>query len=355
MTQPLQSNIGEIQYEVGNPMGAYSSWNSTALAHHAIVWKACRNTQTNWKTLPYALLGDDLLLGNQKVALEYCRLIRRMGVHWSKEKTHVSPHFYEFAKRIHWNGIDVTPFPVAALLSELKAGPVGLVSVHNNAADKGWFSPNDGVSSWMGLFTNLGYRRKYRKVLLRRLEELWIVTSILQGKLSALELLPFVDSISPKVAEIIGSRSNAEEILTNILLNSIMMLFAESFSSLLDTKSGTREPLGLYAEQLTMYLTSLEEVSPTLPIWSLPEALPHTHVWGVISEEYFKSQKKAYLLDTLHQGNWDKNFKNILMPEGDSNIYFKVRKGDTMLVKSPKILKTFQNGITQLAQYPQLI
>jgi hypothetical protein len=278
-----------------------------------------------------------------------------MGVHWSKEKTHVSPHFFEFAKRISWNGIDVTPFPVAALLAELKTGPVGLVTVHSNATDKGWFSPNDGVSSWEGLFSRLGYRRKYRKVLLQRLENLWIVISILQGRMSALELIPFVETVSPIVSKIISSRDNAEEILTNILLNSIMMLFVESFESLLDTKSGTREPLGLYAEQITMYLTSLKELGPTLPIWSLPESLPHTHVWGVISEEYLKSQKRAYLLDTLHQGTWDKNFKNILMPDGDSNIYFKVRSGDTILVKTPKILEGIANGITQLSQYPQLI
>jgi hypothetical protein len=120
MTRPFQSEIGEISYSVGNPMGAYSSWNSTALAHHAIVWKACLNTKVNWKTLPYALLGDDLIIGNHKVALEYCRLIRRMGVHWSKAKTHISPHFFEFAKRIHWSGEDVTPFPVAALNTEIK-------------------------------------------------------------------------------------------------------------------------------------------------------------------------------------------------------------------------------------------
>jgi hypothetical protein len=355
MTQPFESDLGLLSYSVGNPMGAYSSWNSTALAHHSIVWKACRNQKVNWKTLPYALLGDDLVIGNRKVALEYCRLIRQMGVHWSKEKTHVSPHFYEFAKRIHWNGHDVTPFPIAALLAEIKNGPIGLVSVHNNATDKGWFSVNDGVSVWKGLFKNLMYRSKYSKKLLTLMDELWVITTILQGRRSALELLPIVESISPIVHNIIKERENCEEILNNLLINSIMMLFVESFESFQDTKKGTRGSLGLIAEQLTMYLTGLEDSVPNLPIWSLPESLPHTHVWGVICEEYYKSQRKAYLIDTIHQGTWDKDFKNILMPEDDSNIYFKVRSGDSMLVKSPKILKIFRDNITQLAQYPQLI
>lgn len=33
----------ERYYNVGNPMGAYSSWASFALAHHYIVMKACEN------------------------------------------------------------------------------------------------------------------------------------------------------------------------------------------------------------------------------------------------------------------------------------------------------------------------
>lgn len=33
----------EVRYSVGNPMGAYSSWNSFALAHHFVVYWCCRD------------------------------------------------------------------------------------------------------------------------------------------------------------------------------------------------------------------------------------------------------------------------------------------------------------------------
>jgi hypothetical protein len=248
----------------------------------------------------------------------------------------------------------VTPFPVAALYEERKAGPIGLASIHNNATDKGWFSPADGVSKWKGYLVNQGYSSAFRKKTLEALDKVWKVISVLRGNLSALELIPFVEQVSPLVAKIISERENAEEILRNILLNSIMMLFSESLEEFFSDKIDSR-PLGLVAENITIYVTGLEQLDPLLPIMDLPESIPHTHVWGVISEEFQKSQRKAYLIDTLHEGVWDATFRNILMPSSDAEIYFTQRKPDIMLVKSPKILKIFQGNITQLAQYPQLI
>jgi hypothetical protein len=335
-------------------MGAYSSWNSTALAHHAIVWKACQNKKVNWKTLPYALLGDDLVIRHKQVALEYCRLIRRLGVHWSKEKTHISSHFFEFAKRVHWNEQDVTPFPVAALWSERKTGPVGSVSVYDNATDKGWFLPTDDIGEiWKRYLDYMKLPYRYRNRFSKSVKEAWLLITILRGKTSALELLPFVESVYPKVANIISKRDNAEEILLNILLNSIMLLFSESLDVFFDNKKDAR-PLGLVAEQLTIYLTGLEEVSPDYPIWDLPESVPHAHVWGKISEGFQKSQRRAYIIDTLKEGVWDSTLRSVLMPASDAEIY-SLRRKDIMIVKTPKILKIFQSNLAQLNQYPQLI
>jgi hypothetical protein len=354
MTHPFESDIGEIRYSVGNPMGAYSSWNSTSLAHHAIVWKACQNKNVNWKTLPYALLGDDLVIRHQIVAHEYCRLIRGLGVHWSKEKTHVSNHFFEFAKRVHWSGCDVTPFPVAALWAERKTGPIGAVSVYDNAAGKGWFSPTDGIGSiWERYLIFQKKNSSYRKKFSDSLDEIWLLITILRGKASALGLLPFVEKLYPQIALIISKRDNAEEILLNILLNSIMVLFSESLDQFFDSKKNP-SPLGLVAEQLTVYLTGLEEVSPDFPIWDLPESVPHAHVWGKISEGFLKSQRRAYIIDTLKEGVWDSTLRSVLMPASDAEIY-SLRKKDIMIIKSPKILSKFQENLAQLAQYPQLI
>lgn len=89
----------EVRYAVGNPMGFYSSWNSFALAHHFVVFSACQLSGVQWKTLDYCLLGDDVVIANEKIALKYKELMEGLGVDISPRKTHVSMDTFEFAKR----------------------------------------------------------------------------------------------------------------------------------------------------------------------------------------------------------------------------------------------------------------
>lgn len=61
------------------------------------------------------MLGDDVLIGDKRLASAYMDLIQRLGVDFSKAKTHISPHFCEFAKRLVYKGEEVSPFPISAL------------------------------------------------------------------------------------------------------------------------------------------------------------------------------------------------------------------------------------------------
>jgi hypothetical protein len=45
----------ELTYKVGNPMGAYSSFNTFAICHHFLVYLACKRVKINWKKCPYML------------------------------------------------------------------------------------------------------------------------------------------------------------------------------------------------------------------------------------------------------------------------------------------------------------
>jgi len=47
----------------------------------------------------YALLGDDIVIGDKLVAERYKLIINSLGVEISESKTHVSNDTYEFAKR----------------------------------------------------------------------------------------------------------------------------------------------------------------------------------------------------------------------------------------------------------------
>jgi hypothetical protein len=328
-------------------MGAYSSWNSTTLAHHFVVWKACKNKGINWKTLPYAMLGDDLVIGNRLIALEYCRLIRTLGIHWSKEKTHISPHFFEFAKRIHWCGFDISPFPLAGLWSE-RGRLVGQIQVLDNAVDKGWFSAIECQESLDEYFSYRSIPRRLRTKWSESMIKAWKIISILQKKTSALELIPFVEKISTVVASKLD-----EEKIFNVLTSSIMLSFVDSSESLLDSKKH-KTSLGGYAETITMYLTSIMENPGFEDAIFLPEALPHTFVWGVVSEDYLQSQREAFIIDTIRGGDWDPLLKNLKIPISDESFYLG-RKMDLLYLHSSVIVDKFEENIRQLAMYPQLI
>jgi hypothetical protein len=47
----------------------------------------------------YIILGDDIVINNDKVARKYIQIMTKLGVDISKQKTHVSKNTYEFAKR----------------------------------------------------------------------------------------------------------------------------------------------------------------------------------------------------------------------------------------------------------------
>lgn len=72
----------------------------------------------------YALLGDDLVIANKEVGESYIHLISELGMDYSIEKTHKSSNFYEFAKRIVYNGIEVTGFAVGGLVNVYKSYPL---------------------------------------------------------------------------------------------------------------------------------------------------------------------------------------------------------------------------------------
>lgn len=100
----------EISYSVGNPMGFYTSWGTTTLCHHMIFYIACQNIGIKWySTAKYIILGDDVVIWDQNLALEYSRLISSIGVQISIPKTVVSFTYAEFAKRVYTLFGEISP------------------------------------------------------------------------------------------------------------------------------------------------------------------------------------------------------------------------------------------------------
>lgn len=103
-----------VRYSVGQPMGAYSSWAIFALTHHLTVRVAAKRSGNPVTFSDYILLGDDIVIANENVALEYKKLIQELGVTISDAKSHVSNDTFEFAKRWHQAGTEITGIQLSA-------------------------------------------------------------------------------------------------------------------------------------------------------------------------------------------------------------------------------------------------
>jgi hypothetical protein len=111
-----------VQYAVGQPMGALSSWAMLALTHHAIVqyaaWLlAMPGRIPKWFTR-YAVLGDDIVLADAAVAAKYLEIIGELGVKVGLAKSIISPcrPVLEFAKRFFAPN-DCSGVPIRELLA----------------------------------------------------------------------------------------------------------------------------------------------------------------------------------------------------------------------------------------------
>jgi hypothetical protein len=109
-----------VKYTVGQPMGAYSSWPvGLALIHHLIVRVAAlRANIHNFKD--YVLLGDDIIIADDAVAVMYMLIMDELGVEITQSKTFHSSKLCEFAKRNFLNGVEITALSSSGLARSWK-------------------------------------------------------------------------------------------------------------------------------------------------------------------------------------------------------------------------------------------
>jgi len=107
-----------LRYAVGQPIGAYSSWAILALTHHVIIQMAYQiSHQNNAFFDKYAVLGDDVVIYDERTADRYLSLIRGFGVEINMSKSVISSNgTFEFAKRIGHAGINLSPLGSKAML-----------------------------------------------------------------------------------------------------------------------------------------------------------------------------------------------------------------------------------------------
>lgn len=116
-------------------MGALSSWASLAITHHFIV--QCAAWQAGVVPVGsfyrnYAILGDDLVIGDYAVARKYLAMCAVLGVGINTSKSIMSRDgtCIEFAKRTIYKGQDVSPVPLTEFFAANLSLPSAMTFAH---------------------------------------------------------------------------------------------------------------------------------------------------------------------------------------------------------------------------------
>jgi len=304
----------DIKYNVGNPMGAYSSWNSTALAHHFLIYLACQEIGLDFKSARYTLLGDDLVIQDESLNNKYLELLSSYGVSYSKEKSHINSNgVLEFAKRFIVRGEEITPFPVSALYVCRKK-PLLALNTMLEEGRKGWFQtqqPLSVFSKWIECTTLSSSFR--RKTLLNALPIVQINLAI-QGFITMEEALrPILENKYPHLINHFNDDFEAKAL--KIFKQVVMQMFEKSF----EDRGG--KTLGQLALDLVIFITGLELKTEDINYQDIIESVPILGVYGLIEELYLKLYKEVDELKTLYEGDWKFTLKALALPSSDEIFY----------------------------------
>jgi hypothetical protein len=88
-----------VNYGRGQPMGAYSSFPMLGLTQHLLVKLATHLQYGYLKRIVYAVVGDDLVIGDESVAMRYQQLCEELEIPLNASKTVIGTDTFEFCRR----------------------------------------------------------------------------------------------------------------------------------------------------------------------------------------------------------------------------------------------------------------
>jgi len=342
----------DVSYATGNPMGMYSSFNTTALAHHFLVWKACKNANLNWRRSRYMLLGDDIVIANDSLAREYKKILAEWDIEIQYSKTHISPHGFEFAKQIRLHGENVSPFPLSALYERRSETITSLGILIQELDYKRWDS--ELLSVVESYFINvLDWPRKRFTAFKPTINLVIAFLKVLQGKGTLGKAVnAYVRSTFPGVKIKWPKKVNKTLFLQWLTVKVVQTLYLESRERIVS--KNTKGSLGDLATEMVIQITSLRDGGADC--FDLIEAVPFLQVYGRAEEVYLKSYDALY---DYGMGTQPKQLRTLLgkvdIPLSDEGFYLRHR--DVLVVQSMKasriitdILKTTREVIAYNGQ-----
>lgn len=342
---PFDYKQQKISYAVGNPMGFYSSWASFAVSHHYLVYYCCRKCDVKWSQLKYIILGDDIVICDQKVAECYRQVILGLGVEVSPSKTYISNHMFEFAKRIFYKGVEISPFPISAL-EEVSKKYYLLTQLFLEVEKKGWISLNGiplMVDAYFDIVLNLP--SKFRKKLVDKSAIYEKVHRIVRGS-------PQAGALLSEAFGLLGHRLTVSNFVAlNVLENIAVEIFAESNPASHWNEwqeSGKITIFQLHQKLLILCMDHYQRAFKRAE--EFIEALPTTQVVTGIVKAFEDISKEARGYSNSPGGKWPLLLKTMAFPVTSDIL---VHRSSFLISRtSSKIAKFLQDRAMILSMYP---
>jgi hypothetical protein len=220
------------------------------------------------------------------LANAYMNAIQRLGVDFSKAKTHISPYFCEFAKQLIYKGENISPFPVSALaeVSKRYFNLIALLIEQNLRGFTFSLGLSEAVVSFYGIVKSKP--RKFREALRTKSYITERIMKVIRGILPADEAMnDIVRQLNYPLPtlSLYSSRS--------ILVNNAVEAFSESDP----TTSKKGGDLGSLAIHVVEILTT-KDYPPIL------FENPLLHAYGSVEQKFLDLRALARKLDTELKG-----------------------------------------------------
>lgn len=125
-----------VRYNVGQPMGMFSSWAVCTCTLHALV-EYCAAKVGRKRFRDYLILGDDVAVFDSEVYDMLLVTCQKLGIQINSTKSTRSHYSAEMAKREFYKGHEVTGYPLE-LLALLRSDPIQVLEVVNRLRDLGF-------------------------------------------------------------------------------------------------------------------------------------------------------------------------------------------------------------------------
>lgn len=350
---PFEYRGNMITYARGNPMGAYSSWSAFTLAHHFFVYTACKNAKIHWKNCPYMLLGDDIVIADDKVAEEYIRLLERFDVPYNEGKSHRSPYLFEFAKRFVHCGTEISPFPLSGLYENRSNWLLAIGTIFEESSRKRWVPCTDMLHACLGYLGYVGYSYSFRRKKRLIIELILRIRNSFAGNEPMADIIRWTALLLHGKQFADGLNYLSDEFLeSKVLLVSFMEMFRESVSKLSNRPAS--KPLGQIASELMEAAMMADtdanpfELTKSCPIIGISGDI--VDIFRLLHSDYLNAEA---VKDQSSIRKYRDLFIQISIPTGDESFY--MRRKDVLQLATSRLADKILNLVREAEEEPQLI